>query len=188
MPRLLLHDTPLDGVRVVERQPLADARGVFARLFCTQELAAAGWTQPLVQVNHSSSARAATVRGLHWQRAPHAEMKLVSCLHGAVWDVALDLRPGSPTYLQWHGETLSADNHRAMLIPEGCAHGFQSLTDGAELLYCHSAAYAGLFEEGVDPLDAELGIRWPLPVPVAVLSPRDAALPSLAALRRRWCA
>lgn len=180
MRRLLLRDTPLAGVHLVQRQAHEDARGAFARVFCAQELAEAGWTKALAQVNHSRTKHAGSVRGLHWQPAPHAEMKLVSCLAGAVWDVVVDLRPASPTYGHWHAETLSAENQLAMLIPEGCAHGFQSLSEGAELLYCHSMPYAQEAEAGVHALDAQLAIRWPLPV--AALSARDAALPRLAAV------
>ena len=180
MPCLLLSDTPLAGVRMVQRQPKADPRGAFARIFCAQELAEAGWSKPLAQVNHSRTSLAGTVRGLHWQRAPDTEMKLVTCLAGAVWDVVVDLRPGSPSYRRWFAQTLSAANQLALLIPEGCAHGFQSLTDGAELLYCHSMPFAAQSEAGLHPLDTELAIPWPLPV--AALSVRDAALPALNSL------
>ena len=120
------------------------------------------------------------MRGLHWQNPPHAEMKLVSCLAGAVWDVVVDLRADSPTYGHWHAETLSAENQLAMLIPEGCAHGFQSLSTGAELLYCHSMPFVPQADAGVFALDAQLAIRWPLPV--VGLSARDTALPRLAAI------
>ena len=178
MPRLLLSDTPVAGVFVVQRQPQADPRGAFARIFCAQELAEAGWSKALAQVNHNRTSHAGTVRGLHWQYAPDTEMKLVTCLTGEVWDVVVDLRPGSPSYRRWFARTLSAANHLAMLIPEGCAHGFQSLTDGAELLYCHSMPFAAQSEAGVHPLDAALAIPWPLPV--SALSARDAALPALA--------
>ena len=180
MPCLLLSDTPLAGVRVVQRQPRADPRGAFARIFCAQELAEAGWSKPLAQVNHSRTSLAGTVRGLHWQRAPDTEMKLVTCLAGEVWDVVVDLRPGSPSYRRWFARTLSAANQLALLIPEGCAHGFQSLTDGAELLYCHSMPFAAQSEAGLHPLDTELAIPWPLPV--SALSVRDAALPALTSL------
>lgn len=180
MRRLLLTDTPLAGVLVVQRQPQADPRGAFARIFCAQELVEAGWSKPLAQVNHSRTELAGTVRGLHWQRAPDAEMKLVTCLAGEVWDVVVDLRPGSPSYRRWFAQTLSAVNQLAMLIPEGCAHGFQSLTDGAELLYCHSMPYATQSEAGLHPLDTDLAIPWPLPI--AGLSARDAALPALASV------
>lgn len=177
MSRLACTPLPLAGLARVQRQPLADARGFFERLFCAEELAAVGWRGPLAQINRSLTRQQGSVRGLHYQKAPHAEMKLVSCLRGAVWDVAVDLRPDSPTYLRWHAEELSADNARALLIPEGFAHGFQALSADAELLYCHSAAHAPAFEAGLHPQDPQLAVAWPLPV--AGLSPRDAGLPLL---------
>ncbi len=178
MRRLLLTETALSGVYLLQRKALADPRGFLSRVFCAQELVEAGWRKPVAQINHTGTVHAGTVRGLHLQAAPHAEMKLVSCLRGAVWDVAVDLRPDSPTYLRWHAQQLSADNQLALMIPEGCAHGFQSLSDGSELLYCHSAPYMGHAERGVHPLDAQLAIAWPLPV--LLLSVRDAALPEIA--------
>jgi dTDP-4-dehydrorhamnose 3,5-epimerase len=177
MSRLVLSALPLHGLFRVQRQPMADERGFFERLFCTHELSAAGWTTPLAQINHSHTAQRGSLRGMHYQRPPHAEMKLVSCLRGEVWDVAVDLRHGSPTFLQWHAERLSADNGCALLIPPGFAHGFQALCDGAELLYCHSAAHAPAAEAGLHPLDPRLAIGWPLPV--GTLSPRDAGQPLL---------
>ena len=177
MNRLLVTDTPIAGVKLVQRQALGDERGFLARLFCARELAQVGWRKPLAQVNHTSTRQRGTLRGLHYQTAAHAEMKLVSCLRGAVWDVALDLRAGSPTFLHWHAQHLSAGNHGAMLIPEGCAHGFQSLSDDAELLYCHSMPYAPEADAGLNPLDRGLAIAWPLPV--ALLSERDARQPSV---------
>lgn len=175
MSRFSLSVLPLAGLVVVERRPLGDSRGFLARLFCTEALAAAGWCQPIAQINHTYTAKRGTVRGLHFQRPPHAEMKLVSCLRGEVWDVAVDLRADSPTFLQWHAERLSAANSRALLIPEGFAHGFQALSDDVELLYCHSAAYAAESEAGLHPLDPRLDIRWPLDV--AQVSPRDVGHP-----------
>lgn len=177
MSRFNLHSTPIAGLVAVDRLPLGDARGFLERLFCADDLAAVGWTGPIAQINHTFTAEPGTVRGLHYQRAPHAEIKLVSCLQGSVWDVAVDLRPGSPTYLQWHAEELSAHNHRALLIPPGCAHGFQTLTADVQMLYCHSQAYAPHSEGGLHPQDPRLGIAWPLPV--HGLSPRDVSHPYL---------
>jgi dTDP-4-dehydrorhamnose 3,5-epimerase len=170
--RLALQPTPLAGLLVVQRQRIGDERGFLQRLFCADELHEAGWTVPLAQLNHTFTASRGTVRGLHFQRPPHAEIKLVSCLRGEVWDVAVDLRRGSPTFLRWHAETLSADNGRALLIPQGFAHGFQTLSDGVEMLYAHSAAYTAAAEGGLHPLDPRLGLSWPLPV--QGLSARDA--------------
>jgi dTDP-4-dehydrorhamnose 3,5-epimerase len=170
--RFVLHDLPLAGLKLVERQRVGDARGYLSRLFCAEELAAAGWRKAVVQINHTCTMRRGIVRGMHFQRPPYAEMKLVSCLRGEVWDVAVDLRAGSPTFLQWHAERLSAKNGRALLIPEGFAHGFQAVSDEAELLYLHSAPYAPQVEGGLHPLDPRLSIAWPLPL--ETLSERDA--------------
>ena len=142
MNRFTVVTLPLPGLQRIERMRLGDARGFLARVFCADELARVGWQKPIAQLNHSYTAARGTVRGMHYQRPPHAEMKLVSCLRGAVWDVAVDLRRESPTFLGWHAEELSADNGRALLIPEGFAHGFQTLSDDVELLYCHSAPHA----------------------------------------------
>jgi dTDP-4-dehydrorhamnose 3,5-epimerase len=179
MSRFAIVDLPLAGLKRVERMPIADSRGSFSRLFCADDLAAAGWTGPVAQINQSVTLRAGSVRGLHYQNAPHQEMKLVTCLRGAVWDVAVDLRAGSPTFLAWHGETLSAENHRALLIPPGFAHGFQTLTEEAELLYCHSAAYAPGAEGALNLLDPRLAIDWPRPI--GEISERDRDHPRLSA-------
>src|SRR4051812_25753964 len=162
--RFGIRATPLDGLFVVEREIRADARGHLSRIYSAEELAAVGWEKPIAQINQTVTRSRGTVRGLHFQLPPHAEMKLVTCLRGAVWDVAVDLRAGSPTFMRWHAEELSADNRRAMLIPEGFAHGLQSLTDDAELLYCHSAAYAPHAEAGLHPQDPAVAVAWPLPI------------------------
>jgi dTDP-4-dehydrorhamnose 3,5-epimerase len=173
MNRLTVSELALDGLKLVERRRLGDPRGFLARMFCNEELSAAGWRQPIAQINHTQPARCGTVRGMHFQHPPHAEMKLVSCIRGEVFDVAIDLRAGSPTFLHWHAERLSAENGRAMLIPEGFAHGFQALSDDAELIYCHSAPYCATHEAGLNPGDPELAIAWPLQI--VDLSARDAA-------------
>jgi dTDP-4-dehydrorhamnose 3,5-epimerase len=172
MSRFSIQETPLHGLMRVQRHPIGDERGHLARLFCADDLRRAGWDGPLAQVNHTRTSRAGTLRGLHFQHAPHAEIKLVSCLRGEVWDVAVDLRRGSPTFLRWHAEKLSADNGLALLIPQGFAHGFQTLGDDAEMLYCHSAAYAPAAEGGLHPMDERLAIAWPLPC--SEISARDA--------------
>ena len=151
-----------------------------------QALADFGGDGKIAQINHTLTQAAGTIRGLHFQQAPHDEAKFVSCLSGAVFDVAVDLRPDSPTYLQWHGEVLSADNGRSMMIPGGFAHGFQTLTEDCELIYLHDKPYAPEAEGGLNPLDPRLAIDWPLPV--SQMSPRDKALPlmpnRIAAARR----
>lgn len=177
MNRLAVTDLPLVGLKRLERQPVRDARGYLARVFCSRDLQKAGWTCSVAQINHSCTARKGTVRGLHFQHPPHAEMKLVSCIRGDVFDVVVDLRKGSQTFLRWHGEHLSAENNRALLIPEGFAHGFQALSDDVELIYCHSAPYHAAAEDGLDPRDPKLGIDWPLPF--VELSVRDSRHPRL---------
>ena len=177
MSRFNVTDLPLHGLKLVERQQLGDSRGFLSRLFCAEELAAAGWHQPIAQINQTVTQKQGTVRGVHYQRPPHAEMKLVSCLQGAIWDVAVDLRAGSPTFLQWHAVELSAANHRALLIPEGFAHGFQTLVDDCELIYMHTKAHAPGAEAGLNPHDPMLPITWPLAI--TELSARDAQHPML---------
>jgi dTDP-4-dehydrorhamnose 3,5-epimerase len=172
-----LQPTPLAGLLEVHRLRREDERGFLARLFCDTTLRAHGWPGAVQQVNHTRTERAGCVRGMHFQHPPHAEAKLVSCLRGRVFDVAVDLRAGSPTFLHWHAALLSPDNGRALLIPPGFAHGFQALEDGCELLYCHSAPHVSGAEGGLHPLDEQLAIAWPLPV--AELSARDRAHPRL---------
>jgi dTDP-4-dehydrorhamnose 3,5-epimerase len=169
----------LPGVVAVNRQRVSDARGSFSRLFCADELAQAGWAWPVAQINDSHTARAGTVRGMHYQRPPYAEAKLVICLRGSVWDVAVDLRAGSPTFLRWCAHELSAHNETALLIPPGCAHGFQALSDDVELLYLHSAPYWPEADAGLHPHDQALGVTWPLPV--SMISDKDAHRPKLSA-------
>jgi dTDP-4-dehydrorhamnose 3,5-epimerase len=165
MSRFQVTDTPLMGLKLVKRSAMGDARGFLSRLYCTQDLESAGWNQPIAQINHTLTQQRGAVRGLHYQLPPHAEKKLVSCIRGKVWDVAVDLRKGSPSFLQWCAQELSAENQIALLIPEGFAHGFQVLSDqGAELLYLHSNAYAPGYEGAVSAFDPRIGITWPLAV------------------------
>lgn len=172
---MIIIPTAISGVFAIDRPMYGDERGFLSRLFCADRLRQAGWIKPLAQINHTFTAHAGSVRGFHFQHPPHAEMKLVSCVQGEVWDVAVDLRQGSPTFLRWHAERLSLENRRALLIPEGCAHGFQALTDRCELVYCHSAGFYRDAEGGVRHDDAALRVPWPLPV--RDLSLRDATHP-----------
>lgn len=158
-----LVSTLIAGVFVAETKAFQDNRGAFARLFCESELAEAIGERRIEQINHSRSAAVGAIRGLHFQQAPHAEMKMVRCLKGRVWDVALDLRKGSPTFLQWHAQELSAANALMLVIPEGCAHGFQVLEPDSELLYLHTASYTPSAEGGVRFNDPALNVPWPLP-------------------------
>jgi dTDP-4-dehydrorhamnose 3,5-epimerase len=167
--------TSISGLMVVETMPIADRRGAFSRLFCDQALNALIGHREIVQINHSRTVNVGAVRGMHFQYSPHAEMKLVRCLKGRVWDVAVDLRYRSPTFLQWHAEELTPNNGRMMVIPEGFAHGFQVLEPDSELLYLHTAPYTPSAEGGLLHSDPKLGIYWPLNV--TDLSERDAAHP-----------
>ncbi len=169
--------TPIAGLQVLQRKPLGDDRGYLERVFCAEELDALLAGRRIVQINHTLTASRGTVRGMHFQHRPHAEIKIVSCLRGEVFDVAVDLRGDSPTFLRWHAEALSADNHRTLVIPEGFAHGFQTLTDDCEMLYFHTAAYHAPAEGGLNPSDPRLAVHWPLPV--EGVSPRDASHPML---------
>jgi dTDP-4-dehydrorhamnose 3,5-epimerase len=173
--RFTVINLSLPGLKLIERQRLGDSRGFLSRLFCAEEFATTGWHKPIAQINHSHTIQCGTVRGIHYQHPPHTEMKLVTCIQGEVWDVAVDLRAGSPTFLHSHAEILSADNNRAMLIPEGFAHGFQTLTDDVELLYCHSAALSPEAEGALNAQDPRLAIAWPLTI--TELSHRDANHP-----------
>jgi len=163
--------TPLDGLIEIRRRVLSDERGFFSPIFRLAQLQAAGFGDTVAQVNQSHTRLPGTIRGLHFQYPPHAEAKLVSCLRGEVFDVAVDLRAGSPTFLRWHARVLSADNHTSLLVPAGFAHGFQSLRADSELLYLHSGAYEPASEGALQALDPAIGIAWPLEV--SVMSRRD---------------
>lgn len=177
MSRFENNPTPFEGLRVIQRQAIGDDRGFLSRLFCSEELADAGWTWPIRQINHTSTAARGTVRGMHFQIPPKAEAKLISCIRGAVWDVVVDVRKDSPTFLQWHAEELSATNLRALLIPPGFAHGFQTLEPDSELVYLHSEAYAPTCERGLNPNDPGLAITWP--TEISNISPRDHGHPMI---------
>jgi dTDP-4-dehydrorhamnose 3,5-epimerase len=177
MSQLVIKDLPLIGLKLIERKNIGDARGFLSRLFCAEELAAAGWHRPIAQINQSFTAHRGTIRGMHYQLTPYAEMKLVTCIRGKIWDVVIDLRTNSPTFLQTQAELLSADNRSAILIPEGFAHGFQAQTDNCELIYLHAASYNPQAERGLRFDDPQLAITWPLPV--SHLSERDQSLPVL---------
>jgi dTDP-4-dehydrorhamnose 3,5-epimerase len=169
--------TALSGAYVVHLEPRVDERGLFARTFCAQEFAGQGLETSYVQSNISSNARAGTVRGLHFQRAPQAEVKLVRCVKGAIYDVIVDMRAGSPTYLRSFGAELSDANGLMMYVPRGFAHGYQALSDGASVFYMVSAFYAPDAEGGLRFDDPRLAIKWPRPV--TDVSDKDARWPLL---------
>lgn len=177
MARFDFLTTSLAGLTLIQRKPIKDARGFFSRFFCAEEFSQAGFTQSIAQINHALTLKKGTVRGLHFQLPPYAETKVVNCLKGTIFDVAVDLRKGSPTFLQWHGEVLSAENNRSLLIPQGFAHGFQTLTEECELVYLHSAPFTLDAEGALNVADPQLAISWPLPL--AELSERDRTHPMI---------
>lgn len=168
-------DTGIPDLKVVESTDHHDPRGAFTRLFCAREIRGLIGDRQIVQINHSRTSRIGAVRGLHYQRPPLAEMKMVRCLRGRVFDVAVDLRAGSPTFLHWHAQELTPERATMMVIPEGFAHGFQALEPDSEMLYLHTEFYAPEAEAGVRHDDPELGIQWPLTP--RDLSTRDMAHP-----------
>jgi dTDP-4-dehydrorhamnose 3,5-epimerase len=172
---VIFTETILKGSFVIDLEPRGDSRGWFARTYCKNEFAAIGHTKEWVQLNHSFSSQKGTLRGMHFQMPPHAEIKMVRCISGAVYDVIVDLRKDSDTFLKWFGVELSAENKKMIYIPEGFAHGFQTLTDNAELIYHHSEFYSASAEAGILYNDKATGIEWPLPV--AEISERDTKHP-----------
>ncbi len=175
--RILRHPTAIAGLERLERLPVADARGRLERVFCAGELAPLLGAARIEQINRTSTRRAGTVRGLHFQRPPDAERKFVTCLRGRIFDVVVDLRAGSPTFLTWHAVVLDAAEPFGLSVPPGCAHGFQALCDDVDLLYLHTEPWRAHSEAGIHPLEPQLGIPWPLPV--RDLSPRDQTHPAL---------
>jgi dTDP-4-dehydrorhamnose 3,5-epimerase len=167
--------TPITGVFLLSPEERRDDRGFFARMFCIEEFAARGLETRVAQANISSNSRRGTLRGMHYQLGAAAEVKIVRCTQGAVWDVALDLRPDSPTFGQSFGAELTAENHRMLYIPRGCAHGFITSTEDTEVFYLVSSLYAPAEERSVRWNDPRFGIAWP--ATVEQISPKDAATP-----------
>ena len=166
-----IKQTPLQNAFVIEPEPFTDDRGLFARVFCKQELQSILHGKNIVQVNHSMTRQKGAIRGMHFQRPPMAEIKMVKCLSGSVFDVMIDLRSDSSTFLNWYGEKLSAENMKMMYIPEGFAHGFQTLEENSELLYLHTEFYCPEHEGGVRYNDPLINISWP--IEVADISKKD---------------
>jgi dTDP-4-dehydrorhamnose 3,5-epimerase len=167
---------PLAGLVTLQRLPLQDARGYLERMYCRDELHGILGERTICQINRTHNVLAGTVRGMHYQLPPHAECKIISCLRGAIFDVAIDLRRNSPSFLQWHGEVLSAENHRTLVIPEGFAHGFQTLVDDTEILYFSTAAYTPSAERVINACDPRVGIAWPKPITCMSDKDRNQAL------------
>jgi dTDP-4-dehydrorhamnose 3,5-epimerase len=175
---MIFHKTVLEGAYIIDLEPFIDERGLFARTFCKREFAAIGHSKEFVQFNHSHSNHQGTLRGLHYQRPPHAEIKLIRCIRGSVFDVIVDLRHQSPTFLQHLSVELSEQNLRMIYIPEGFAHGFQTLQDHTELIYHHTAFYAPDSDGAVRYNDPRINIQWPLTT--TTISEKDNNIPFLA--------
>lgn len=168
---MIFSATTLPGSYVIELATVGDQRGWFARTFCKKEFAQIGHQKEWVQMNHSYTALKGTLRGMHYQKPPCGEIKMVRCIAGAVYDVMVDLRKDSATYLHWFGTEISAVNKKMVYIPEGFAHGFQTLSDDAELIYHHSQYFTPGAEEGIMYNDVAICIQWPLPL--TEISERD---------------
>lgn len=171
------NETPLEGLVRINRKPIEDSRGFFSRFFCAEEFKSIGFVGGVAQINHTLTRQKGTIRGMHFQHPPHSETKIVTCVQGEILDVAVDIRKDSPTFLKWHAEILSADNKSSLYIPEGFAHGFQSLKDDSQLIYLHSAFYTPNSEGALNAQDPALAIDWPLKV--SEISERDLNHPLL---------
>jgi dTDP-4-dehydrorhamnose 3,5-epimerase len=172
---MIFNPLPLNGAFTIDVQPFQDNRGFFTRTFCEREFGAHNLVQHFVQANHSGTHGKGVIRGLHFQHAPYCEVKLVKCVQGSIFDVIVDVRKNSPTFLQWVGAELSAENKRMMYVPAGFAHGFQSLTDYSEITYIVSNFYNKESEGGVKYDDPKVKVEWPLPV--SLVSDKDMKIP-----------
>jgi len=171
---MIFTPTKVQGVLLIDLEKRQDERGYFARAWCAEKFADQGLPS-FVQTNMSLCKQRGTIRGLHWQAAPYGEAKYMRCIRGAIFDVAFDVRPNSPTFGQWFGTELTSENRRAMFIPEGCAHAYQALTDDAEVIYSASRAYAPGAERGLRWNDPALNIAWP--IAEVIVSDKDRAWP-----------
>jgi dTDP-4-dehydrorhamnose 3,5-epimerase len=175
---MIFEATPIPGLFVTRLEPIPDERGFFSRAFCAEEFRERGLNPAVEQCSLSYNRKRGTLRGMHYQKAPAAEAKLVRCIRGSIFDVAVDLRPDSPAFLRWFAAELTSANRLAMYVPEGCAHGFLSLEDDCEIFYLSSRRYTPALADGFRYDDPAIGIRWP--ASVTVISPKDVSWPPLA--------
>jgi dTDP-4-dehydrorhamnose 3,5-epimerase len=174
---MIFNPTALVGAFTIDVTPFQDSRGFFTRTFCEKEFQDHNLVQHFVQANHSGTNGKGVIRGMHFQHSPHCEVKLVKCVQGAIFDVIIDVRKDSPTFLKWFGAELTSENKRMMYVPAGFAHGFQSLTDYSEITYMVSSFYDKPSESGVRYDDRKVNIEWPLPV--SLVSEKDMLIPSV---------
>lgn len=177
MKRFTIESTPIDGLKLARINKILDERGFFERLFCLHELNQVVGKKKIVQINRSFTLNKGSLRGMHFQMKPKQELKIISCIRGCVFDVAVDLRKSSPTFLKWHSQILDAGSSTSFIIPEGFAHGFQTLTNDCEMLYFHTCEYAPELEQSINPFDPLLNITWP--VEVTDISKKDLTRPML---------
>lgn len=178
MNRLKFTKTPFDGLLLIERVPLSDHRGFFSRIYCNDELNNAGIDFNIRQINHSYTKSRGTIRGMHFQSPPYSEAKIISCIQGSIFDVAVDIRKESLTYMKWYGIYLNEGDSKSILIPKGFAHGFQTLADNTHLIYLHSNSFHENSENGINPFDPVIGILWP--EETSNMSERDKEFPMIA--------
>tara|TARA_B110000858_G_C17625288_1_gene390924 strand:+ start:122 stop:652 length:531 start_codon:yes stop_codon:yes gene_type:complete len=157
-------NTPIRDLYIVNINPFSDIRGEFSRLFCEKEFKEIGLSKKIINVNYSKTLNKGSVRGMHYQESPYGETKIIKCINGIIYDVAIDMRKNSQTYLQYFGIELSQDNNTMLYVPEGFAHGFQALTDNAEIVYFNTQFYSPEHEKGVNIIDPSVGIRWPISI------------------------
>jgi len=174
---MIIEKTPLEGLYLLKPNILKDERGLFTRTFCNKELVEVGFKNSFVQFNHSFNIKKGTIRGMHYQLAPFTETKLIRCVEGRVWDVSIDLRKNSETYLQYFSVELNRENMFSILIPDGFAHGFQTLEDNTSLIYHHTEYFTPDFDSGILYNDPAVEIKWPLPL--TIISQKDKSYPLL---------
>lgn len=169
-----IEDVEIEGVKIISPEPFCDERGEFSRIFCQNEMSEIAEALTIRQINHSKTSKKGTIRGLHFQYPPHSEIKIVRCVKGEIFDAVVDLRKDSKTFLKWHGEVLSAENQKMIVVPKGFAHGFQTLADDSEIIYFNTEFYCTELEGALKYDDPEIGINWP--IEVTVVSDKDASL------------
>lgn len=172
---MIFHPSPLAGAFTIDVQPFQDSRGFFTRTFCEKEFGEHQLVQHFVQANHSGTNGKGVIRGMHFQHSPHCEVKLVKCVQGAIYDVIVDVRKNSATFLQWFAAELTSENKKMMYVPAGFAHGFQSLSEYSEIVYMVSNFYNKESEGGIRYNDPKVNIKWPLPV--SLVSEKDQGIP-----------
>jgi dTDP-4-dehydrorhamnose 3,5-epimerase len=173
----MFNETPIEGLYRIKGSATVDNRGEFYRIFDAEQYENIGLSNPIVQINYSINHKKGTVRGMHYQNSTYSEDKIVTCVKGKIFDVAIDLRKNSPTFLKWHGEILDSSSKTGLFIPKGFAHGYQALCDNCEILYLHSNYYNKSHEGGINPLDPSIKIQWPLNI--SELSDRDRLFPMI---------